>query len=146
MDHTEAFPTITSRELFDVICGKKLGEGIARTVYECAVNPLLVVKFEKPGWFQNVQEMNFWDANCSYQPVAKWLAPCKFISPCGRVLLQVKVEPINDREMPASIPSWATDEKAANWGMLNGKPVMCDYGMILYSPSKRMKKRRTYDE
>jgi hypothetical protein len=124
------FDTTFSRELLNLVKGKRLGSGSARRVYVYAPDPKLVIKFETGARsFQNAMEWETWRGWQEVPHVAKWLAPCKFISPCGLILLQERTEPMRKRELPEKIPTWATDTKIGNWGLLNGQPVMHDYGL-----------------
>ncbi len=107
-----------------------IGEGIAtgefRKVYHCPLDSTVVVKIEyKPDCFVNVAEWDMW-TNLKNTPWGKWLAPCRQISNCGLILMMDKVKPLEAR--PRLVPSFLGDLKRENWGMLNGRPVVCDYG------------------
>lgn len=132
------------KEAFNLLCGKKLGEGIHRDVFACRLNPKWVVKVETDGpwrYFANVMEMKFWSDHQSYAKVAEWLAPCEYMSPDGLVMIQHRVEPVSaDYELPAKLPSFLTDIKTDNFGLLNGKLVCFDYAMSIQNPSLRLKK------
>lgn len=136
--------TTMSRELMDTFCGKKLGSGIGREVYENRMDPETVIKFEVGSFsFQNAMEWAVWNDLSYHKPSAKWLAPCVSISPCGLILIQKRTYPIPPKLLPTQIPSWATDEKPENWGLLDGKPVMHDYGynmLISKGATVRLKK------
>lgn len=120
-----------NRDFFDVMCGKLLGSGVGREVYVSRLDPTLVVKFEVgQRSFQNAMEWETWEELQHHKPSAKWLAPCVSISPCGMVLIQKRTQPLGTLR-PPMIPIWATDTKVGNWGTLNGKPVMHDYGKTL---------------
>ena len=134
-------------DAFNLLCGDKLGEGIHRTVFACRLRPELVVKVENDDdwrYFANVMEMKFWNDHESYSKVARWLAPCEYMSPDGRILLQKRVRPLLDEsELPAELPAFLTDIKPENFGLLDGRVVCIDYALNIPSPSMRMKKRRT---
>jgi hypothetical protein len=137
-DFAEAF-----QDAFNLLCGKKIGEGIHRNVFECRVRPDLVVKVETDEWryFANVLEMKFWSDHQHYAKVADWLAPCEFMSPDGRVLLQKRVLPLRDGDaLPPKLPSFLSDVKRDNFGLLEGRIVCMDYAMTIPSPSVRPKK------
>ena len=69
------------RDFGFAFCGAKLGAGIGREVYECAIDPSKVVKIETASQsFQNVIEWETWH-RLKDGPHGKWLAPCRFISP-----------------------------------------------------------------
>lgn len=134
-------------DAFNLLCGDKLGEGIHRTVFTCRLRPDLVVKVENDDewrYFANVMEMKFWSDHQGYGKVARWLAPCEYMSPDGRVLLQKRVRPLLDEsELPAKLPAFLTDVKPENFGLLDGRVVCLDYALNIPNPSTRMKKRRT---
>lgn len=131
-------------DAFNLLCGNKIGGGIHRTVFECRLRPDLVVKVEDSGdwrYFANVHEMKFWSDNQYTPKIAKWLTPCEFLSPDGRVLLQRRVEPLRSTDkLPDKIPSFLTDVKRDNFGILDGNVVCFDYAMTIPSPSLRQKK------
>lgn len=134
-------------DLVDTLCGEHLGTGISRQVFICATDPRWVVKLETgtPGTFQNVKEWVVWEALRHHEPSARWLAPCRSISENGRVLLQRRTNTMPDHLRPTHVPRWATDLQPCNWGMLNGRPVMHDYGMTLltsHGAVERLKKAR----
>lgn len=113
----------TYEDAFNLLCGKLLGEGIHRKVFECRLRDDLVVKVEsEENWryFPNVLEMRFWNDHEHYKKVADWLAPCEYMSPDGRILLQRKASPIVDRSaLPEQVPAFLSDLKPENFGMLD---------------------------
>ena len=132
------------QDAFNLLCGQKLGEGIHRAVFACRLRSDLVVKVEADSnwrYFANVHEMKFWSEHQHYDKVAKWLAPCEYLSPDGRILLQSQVEPLRSSDkLPDKLPSFLTDVKRDNFGMLNGRIVCFDYAMTIPNPSLRQKK------
>lgn len=131
-----------NREAFHLLRGRRIGSGVYRTVYECAIDPTLVVKVETQAHsFCNIAEYEFWT---HYQdaPAGKWLAPCTHLSPCGGILLQKRVEPLRDRELPDRLPSFMTDIHRGNFGLFEKRIVCCDYASVVYDPSMRLKKAR----
>lgn len=94
-------------DAFNLLCGALLGEGVHRKVFACRLRPELVVKVEaEPAfrYFANVHEMKMW--NDSSLKEAEWLAPCRYLSPDGRILLQDRADPVpGDYEMPERMPS-----------------------------------------
>ena len=134
----------TFEDAFNLLCGKLLGEGIHRKVFECRLRPDLVVKVEsETNWryFANVLEMQFWSDHQYFDKVAQWLAPCDYLSPDGRILLQRRALPIVDTSaLPAQLPAFLGDVKANNFGMLDGRLVCVDYAMTIPNPSTRLKK------
>lgn len=120
-----------------LLLGDKIGEGYTRKVYVCRLDQEYVVKVEPAGRaFQNVEEWRAWEWSVG-TPKAKWLAPCKFISPCGLLLIQRRVTPMRAGERPRKIPDWLTDLKPENFGHMDGRIVACDYGTILSSFQNR---------
>ena len=134
----------TFEDAFNLLCGKLLGEGIHRKVFECRIRPDLVVKVEHDTdwrYFANVLEMRFWDDHQYFDKVAQWLAPCEYMSPDGRILLQRRTLPIVDSSaLPAQLPAFLSDVKVDNFGILDGRLVCVDYAMTIPNPSTRLKK------
>lgn len=134
-----------SEDALNLLCGDLLGSGIHRKVWTCRVRPDLVVKVEDESsdwrYFANAREMKFWSEHRDYQPVAKWLAPCEYMSPDGYVLLQAKVDPLpSGYELPVKMPAFLTDFKNENFGLLKGQLVCVDYSSTIDNPSLRLKK------
>lgn len=129
-------------DLFNMVCGEKLGKGLHRDVYACKIRPDLVVKVETDEYryFANVLEMKFWSDHEHYQKVANWLAPCEYLSPDGRILMMRRAEPIPPSyKMPDKLPAFLTDLKRENFGFVNGVLVCVDYAMTIPNPSTRYK-------
>lgn len=117
------------RDTFDLLVGERLGRGVGREVFACALSPELVLKFEVKGKsFQNALEWEVWQTFQYAPKLAKWLAPCVAISACGSVLVQKRTYPLRESALPRSVPSWLSDLKPDNWGELDGLPVCHDYG------------------
>lgn len=118
------------REAKWMLCGDLIGRGSARETYHCRANSSYVIKIEtKGGSFQNVAEWDTWSW-LNGGPMAKWLAPCEYISPCGLILMQRKVEPVRCGELPKRLPEFLCDLKPENFGMMDGRFVCCDYGNV----------------
>jgi hypothetical protein len=120
-----------TREFFHLICGDRLGQGVAREVYVLKTDPGYVVKFEvgsienNRGDFQNAREWDVW--HCAPPSAKRWLAPCDSISIHGTILIQRRVTPL--LEPPRMVPEWINhDLHCNNWGVINGRPVIVDYG------------------
>lgn len=128
-------------EAFNLLCGRLIGEGAFRKVFECKIDPSLVVKVEdETDSFANIGEFQTWQDFQGYAPVGKWLAPCVSLSPYGRVLMQKRVEPLRKADLPEKVPAFLTDMKMDNFGMFEGRLVCCDYATIIVNPGTRMKK------
>lgn len=130
------------RESLDLLCGRLLGQGIGRAVYELRFDPTRVIKIESAGGsFQNVTEWQTWQ-NLAHTDYAKFLAPCDDISSSGIALIQKRVRPLPSKadEQAAGVrsllarcrvPDFLTDFKRENYGILDGRIVCCDYGSNL---------------
>lgn len=114
-------------DLFNLMCGPKLGTGQHREVYECAMDDSRVVKHDHGTNWSNIEEYKIW---CEYRdtPIGKWLAPVHWISPRGLWLIQSRTKPIEIGKFPKRIPALFADIKPDNWGLLDGRPVCHDYG------------------
>lgn len=135
---------VIAADAFNLLCGRKLGGGIHRDVFECRLRPDLVVKVETDtNWryFANVHEMKFWDDNQYHKAVSRWLAPAEYLSPDGRILLQRRVEPIRESDkLPEKLPAFLSDIKRDNFGWLDGRLVSVDYALAPNNPSLRLRK------
>lgn len=130
-------------DVFNMLCGDKLGEGIHRQVFECKLRTDLVVKVETNTTyrdFANVREMKFWTDNFHASKISKWLAPCEFLSPDGYVLLQKRTHVLRQNELPAKLPAFLTDIKPGNFGLYDGRVVCHDYAMVIDQISLTLKK------
>ena len=136
------FETSTSRDFFNLLTGRSLGTGAYREVFELRLNPEYVVKMDYTtnDAFSNVKEWLFWEAYKEDKKVSEWLAPCVSISSCGICLIQKRTEPARRSDLPDKVPGFCTDLKIENWGLLDGKPVMHDYGSMILTVSSRLKK------
>lgn len=134
---------IDALEFVDLFCGDELGSGIDRRVFECKLDPAIVIKIERPDTtrFQNILEFQTWN-DLGHTPLGKWLAPVRRVSDSGFVLLMAKTEPVPKGKLPLRMPEWLTDCKASNYGMLEGRVVCHDYGtnLIIAHASKRLRK------
>jgi hypothetical protein len=130
-------------DAFNLMCGQLLGAGIHRKVFACRIDLNLVVKVEIPNdWrsFANVKEMEFWNEYRDMPKVAKWLAPCEFLSPDGRILLQKRAQPVEAKDLPEKMPNFLTDFKVANFGRIDGQIVCVDYAWHTLKASLRESK------
>lgn len=137
-------------EAFNLLCGEKIGSGMSRDVFECALLPDCVVKVENsPHRFQNIMEWETWQF-VQFTSASRWFATCKWISPNGKILIMERTRPPAPAEFTDKVPVWFTDLKPTNWGMAStnkdGKEyLVChDYGTSLMlqegTVTKRMKK------
>lgn len=122
------FNSTVERDFFNTLCGKRLGKGIGREVYECRLDPSLVIKIETgAGSFQNIVEWETWDEVVGTE-FEKWFAPCVSISGAGVVLVQKKTKVISSNKLPDKMPSFLGDFKQGNFGMYKGHICAHDYG------------------
>jgi hypothetical protein len=142
-------------EAFNLLCGEKIGKGMSRTVFECALLPGCVVKVEEDGHrFQNIMEWQTW-CIVSHTKASRWFAQCKWISPNGKLLIQERTRPPAPQDYLPRVPIWFTDTKRTNWGMAatkdpNKQLLVChDYGTSLMlqdgTTTTRKKKADWYD-
>ncbi len=126
---TDYFTGSVSKDFFRLFCGDRIGFGSARETYECLTNPAWVVKIEfKAQSFQNIFEWDIW-LWVKEHGMKRYFAPCRFISPCGAVLIQDRTAPLPlNYELPKKMPAMMGDLKRSNFGLLNGKLVAHDYG------------------
>lgn len=134
----------TFEDAFNLLCGDKIGSVIHREVFRCKLRPDLVVKVEIDEAyrsFANVREQKFWDDWCFVEKVTRWLAPCEYLSPDGRILLQRRTSPVpDDYALPDKVPGFLTDLKRENFGILDGKLVCVDYAAVVVDASARLKR------
>ena len=140
-----AFSTLIAKELFYLIAPNFIGESSSRKVYSF-VDSKYVIKFEtEDRHFQNVNEWNVWE-HVEQTEYARWFAPCKYISPCGKVLIQEFADPIlHSSELPKAVPSFFTDLKVLNFGLIGKQLVCVDYGYTRLLEEGLTKKMRAVD-
>lgn len=141
-----------SKDMFTLLCGDVIGRGSFRDVFQYNLNPNWVVKIQKNNSeFSNIKEFEIW-CHVKGTEFEKYFAPCYWMSPDGRVLLQHKTKPITKtRKPPEFIPTFFTDVKDDNFGFIGKRFVAHDYdftfGKVLKSGLiKRMKRYKSYLE
>jgi len=117
---------IVTNEFQNFILGDLLGYGISRYVFDYKPDDKYVIKIDLSNYNANVIEFNVWK-DVEYTKHAKWFAPIKHMSPCGRILLQEKCIIENIDKYPNELPEYMSDIKISNFGWLNGKFVCFDY-------------------
>lgn len=118
-------------ELWQLLMGKQIGEGVFRKVYEMEFNPDMVLKVEqKPHSFHNIKEWENWDQVRWHSDLREWFAPCVAISKNGLFLIQKRTTPVTMDDMPAKHPACLTDTKVQNYGRYKGRIVCHDYGHL----------------
>lgn len=116
------------------ICGRHLGVGQFRTVFEYNLDNKFVVKIEPLNTNCNAVEHMIWDEVkylCgSKEWVKKWLAPVKWISPNGKILVMQKTVKKPNKKKPDKVPSFLWDIKESNFGWIGNNYVCHDYGQF----------------
>lgn len=126
------------RELESLLCGKIIGEGASRRVYVSQLDSSHVVKYERPGYYQNVFEWEIWNRVLGTK-LEKWFAPCHMLSLHGMFLVQARVVPLPPNKYPTHVPAFIADRKLSNFGTYKGRVVCCDYGASTASLSENAK-------
>lgn len=148
----------TWRQAFDLLCDKKLGEGMSRVVFSSNLLPDCVIKVEDgAGQFQNIIEWETWN-RVRDTAHSRWFAACKWISNNGSILVMERTRPPSPAEFPDRLPAFLCDFKRQNYGMAKstarhgaaGKDwfVCHDYGthlMFENGMTKRMRKVEWWD-
>jgi hypothetical protein len=125
----------TQEALYELAVGKKLGEGLSRSVYVCDFYTEAVLKIEDLSQkiFQNVLEFKTWQ-EVEYTSLEKFFARCWMISEDGSVLLQERTRPASPQELVKKLPEFFGDIKPENWGIIkreNKELLVChDYGYV----------------
>lgn len=132
---------VIMQDLFGLICGEELGEGIHRRVFVYKPDDNFVVKVETAeGKGANFLENDVWERVCE-TPFAKWFAKCGSISPCGKFLIQQRTKPAN--KFPEKIPFFFTDLKLENFGKVGRQFVCHDYALNLLMEKGMSNRMRT---
>lgn len=143
MSFVDRLPQSILRDWMRAACGKKLGNGIGRTVFVYGLNPRYVIKVEEEG-FQNIIESEIWKA-IKDTKFARWFAPVRDISGLGTILLMDRTTPAPKSAFPKLVPEFVGDLKYSNFGLLRGRLVCHDYGTLtntLAAIPARVKMRR----
>lgn len=121
------------------LCGKKLGAGLYRSVYDYNLDDRYVIKIEPNTTESNITEFMLWDeiiGLCGELSWVKdWFAPVLWMSPNGKILVMEKTyEESKVRgkllERPEEVPAFFTDLKRDNFGWIGNKFVCHDYGFF----------------
>lgn len=113
------------------MCDERIGYGMSRSTYSSKILPDCVVKVEEgAGKFQNIIEWETWQ-RVKGTKFSRWFAECKWISPCGGVLIMERTRVPSAKDWPDKMPAFLCDFKRQNFGM-SGKWLVChDYGVNL---------------
>jgi len=137
-----------------VMCGKQLGKGVSRVVYEFNDDCVIKVEFDatrESSMLQNAREAIVWREFEHWDKMKVWFAPVKFISRSGHWLVQAKTIPVTINELrreAPKVPSCFTDLKVKNWGRIKGRIVCHDYGSLLLGQNKpeNLKKAKWWED
>lgn len=145
------------RDAFDLLCDERIGYGMSRSVFSSKLLPDCVIKVEEDaGRFQNVIEWETWQ-RVKDTEYSRWFAACRWISPCGAVLIMERTRPPAPKEFAARMPAFLCDFKRTNYGMLasgrgrmgKADSLVChDYGthlMFEHGMTRRMRKAEWWD-
>lgn len=106
-----------------------IGSGLSRKVWSSKALPDCVIKIEDVAQsFQNIKEWELWNDMKECKEVSKWLAPCRWISPDGSILIMDRTTVPPKKRYPDRLPKFLTDTKFQNYGLLKGRFVCHDYG------------------
>jgi hypothetical protein len=119
-----------THDFINLFLGELIGAGMYREVYALRTDETKVIKIESfaNNRFCNQLEWEIWNAAPLH--VQRWFAPLVAISPCGTVMIQERVKPLN--KTPMRVPSFLTDLKPSNWGLYKGRPVCVDFANNLF--------------
>lgn len=122
-------------DLILMLCGRRLGEGTYRTVYEYNLQPeKYVVKTENNSTNSNIAEYIIWDEvqglTNELAWVKEWFAPIKYCSPNGKIIIMERTRECPDKKRPDKVPEFFMDVKYNNFGWIGNKFVCHDYGFI----------------
>lgn len=127
------------------LLGEEIGGGRDRTVYGCRFDPSVVVKVELTlDARQNYADWLLWetvkdalasgpnrDVRRRFEEIQAWLAPCLYLSSGGSFLLMRRTTPIPaNYPLPGRVPYFLFDLKRSNFGLLDGRVVCHDYGIV----------------
>lgn len=130
--HLDCFDLNAKSNALALLCGKHLGTGISRSVFEIRYSDEYVVKIEQGnGMFQNILEWKIWNMSRDYPLVRECLAPCVDISSCGTVLIMRKTIRPKESVKEAMFPKWMQDLSSYNTGMIGDRLVSHDYGLVV---------------
>lgn len=125
-------------DFLDMFCGKHLGSGGSRDVYEFQYDKSKVIKIERllenDGIafirHANVLEYAVWSTVC-HSTYAKWFAKCHWISDNGLILIQSRTHEKPKKPRPEKVPAFFTDLKDDNFGWIGNQFVCHDYPLCL---------------
>lgn len=111
---------LLGEEAYNLLCDRKLGEGMSRAVFSSRLLPDCVIKVETEGFHQNVIEWETWQRVRDTE-ASRWFAACLWLSPNGRILIMERTRPAGPGELPDRMPVFLTDFKRQNFGMVRAE-------------------------
>lgn len=146
--HTIAGDANVVSDIITSLCGRSIGGGSFRDVFEYQLDQSYVVKIEPLNTNCNTVEWMIWlevqHLVGDMAWVKEWFAPVLWISPTGKVLVMKKTEEKPNKKRPEKIPAFFWDVKADNFGWIGNKFVCHDYGQfhnMIHYPRKMKKVR-----
>ena len=110
---------VLKEDAINLLCGKLLGEGETRKVFQCNLMPNHVIKVESNvNSFHNIREFEIWSEVMNIPHMARWFARVHSMSHNGRFLIMEKTAPARDDEYPDRIPVFFDDIKRENFGLI----------------------------
>ncbi len=141
-----SIPSLAS-DFVTIICGKHIGGGTFRDVFEYNTHNSHVIKLEPGSTDCNLVEWMIWKEvkglTGDMAWVKDWFAPVEWISPNGRILVMKKTKPHHKKLSPPNkIPAFLWDVKLDNFGWIGNKFVCHDYGQFynMINYPKKMRK------
>lgn len=134
-----------------MIIGKHLGRGYSRDVYIHAMEPSIVVKIamNADGVIANTNEFDIWDEvqhwKGKYENLKNFFCPVTAMSSDCKVLFMKRTQPLRVEDIPNEVYTWVTDQKLENFGILDGRLVIHDYGLTLIKNGGITNRKRKAD-
>ena len=133
-------------DMIRTMCGKQIGAGAFRDVYDYNLDSKYVIKIERGNTDCNIVEYMLWNEIMGLEGdlawVKNWFAPIWWISPNNKILIMKKTKDISSKKKPDRIPAFMWDVKNSNFGWIGNKYVCHDYGQFynFINYSKKMRK------
>lgn len=132
------YKRLSTKRFKQIFCGKRIGEGVSREVFEFVLDKRYVVKIDTTEDFDNIMEWKIWHHLKDYKALSQHLAPCIWMMPNGKVLIQRKIR--FKGKYPDKMPNLFTDLKYQNYGFIGKRIVCCDYSRSNLFKSGRVRK------
>lgn len=134
---------LVNLDIMGLFLGDRISSGLSREVFECGLDDKLVAKIEDTQYRQNEVEWLIWESVVGTK-WEKWFAGIRHCSPCMSCIIQDKTTiPTEEdwKKFPRKIPEFLADARKENWGILDGRFVVHDYGYtnLIYDGLKAAK-------